>query len=152
MSEETNVFKRNLEIDLSNLHVEWQNHAHLRLEYSDKLAKCEKLLRKEKELLKTTRSILILKIREEDPKAIQKVLEAKYRSNEDYLKIKENIIELEYERDMIDNAVKACDDRKHALQKLVALYLADYYAVPHDKEDNVVKQRAVLNNKRKRNE
>jgi len=123
-------YEQDISIDVNSLDLEWNQQAFIFGYYSKQLAKAIRNVNRVWEKLKIRRSELIQECRENDPKASAPVMEAYYRTNEDHQKLKQDLFDAEYERDILQNAVYALNHKKAALEKLVILHGQSYFAGP----------------------
>lgn len=126
-----------LEIDFSQLDVEWGRQDFLLAKYIKACAFAEKMVRKAEEKVKFTRSTLILEVTE-DPegclgkgqKATAQTVEAYYRTNEDYKEAKSELSNAMYIRDLVLGEKSRCYGRKTILEEATKLSLAGWFAAP----------------------
>lgn len=126
-----------LEIDFQQLDVEWGRQNHLLDKYLRASAYCEKLAQKAHERVKQIRSELILNVTK-DPesclgpklKATAPSIEAYYRTNEDYLEAKEEMVEMEYLRNLIDGQKSKAYGRRKTLEEAGKLSLMGWFSSP----------------------
>jgi len=113
------------------------------------------------EYVKTLRSELILAYREENPKAKNDEVEAIYRTNPRYKKAKEEMIQAEFVKNILEGAVMAMHQKKAKLADLVTLHGQNYFSsvraegareTAREEEKKAVDDRIhrSLNRKRKR--
>ena len=115
-------------IDKHKLDKELEVQHSLFMKYS-KLSKLAKRIYDHKwEAVKKIRSKIIKKIKKDDPKATGQMIEAQYRDDERHATAKEEMIEAEYQYNILDGAVMSLHQRKTSLQDLVKLYLNEYWA------------------------
>jgi hypothetical protein len=103
-------------------------------DYSKALSQMEKKVKLVWETMKTIRSQLILKANTDEglgnPKATAGEVEAYYRTQPEYQTAKNDLINIEYERDMIQNAVSAFYRKEKALDKAVELHKMEWWRGP----------------------
>jgi len=128
-------YEDDIRIDDGALDVEWLEQASLMMRYARHLAEMNRELDLAKEHLDIVKAELDKEIREDPEKfGIGKITEAvvtntilqqkKYQSQyHEYLEIK-------FEYDMAQNAVRAIQQRKDALENLVRLHGQQYFAGP----------------------
>lgn len=132
---ETNGEESFLAIDEYNLEREWINQPQLYHRYAEKLAKAR--LR----LDEASASLEVITAEEDkairmDPETygIDKVTEGSVKSTvllqENYQDAVEAVNKCKYDVAIMQAAVTALDHRKKALEKLVELFLADYFSSP----------------------
>ncbi|MCP4761745.1 MAG: hypothetical protein GY870_08185 [archaeon] len=145
-------------IDQENLDIEWVNHSKNFYKISKKLSKKEKEWKNKWEDVKTKRAELMQELKEENPKATGPQMESYYRTHAEYKEVKQEMLELEYEKNDLNFVVESMRHRKIALENLVKLYGMEYFSDPKtpknvDREENKPKAKEkVLKNKRKRKE
>lgn len=129
------------DLDPMQLDIEWVGQAKLFRKYSDLLADANKKQAEADEAIKTTRSKLTLKCIE-DPehtlgveKPTDKRIEAYYRTRKVYIKRKEKWIEATHIVDTLKGIVFSLHQRKAALEYLVELFTAAYFAGPKEPRD-----------------
>lgn len=123
-------------IDPEELEIECIRQPSLYLKYARAAADGEKLAKEAHEKLKQVRSELV-KDAWEDPdeclglkKATKDTVEAYYRSHEDYIEAKQDWIQAEYERDVLNGAKWAVSGRKDSIEGLIKLAVMGWYATP----------------------
>jgi len=134
--------KKDIEINLNDLHTEWKNHSGTRYEYAGEVSHLEKVVKKTQEKVKVLRSRLLKEAKEAKLTSAD-LRESYYRDHEDHINAKGEQIEAEYELSMAWNALKALDDRKNALENEVRLWSSNYFSTPVDnsnKENDVLTQ------------
>lgn len=147
-------FEDDIQIDLDNLHKEWEMHAQTRYKYSSELAYLDKVVKQQKKLievkktkLKEAISRLIIQIKGLDPKMTVQQVDATVAGHEqikpeeqEYSEAQDKLIDLEYNLNMARNAVQAFDDKKTALENEVKLWTKDYFSSPtEERKINVYK-------------
>ena len=125
-----------LEIDFSQLDVEWGRQDFLLKKYIKAAAFAEKIVRKAEEKVKFIRSTLILNVTD-DPqgcigqaKTTAQTTEAYYRTQEEYILTKEELINAMYIRDLVIGEKSRCYGRKTILEEATKLSLAGWFAAP----------------------
>jgi len=130
-------YEEDMRIDETALDVEWLEQAPLSIKYGKHFAECKRRVSEAEEEIKVIRSELIKKANgnperycgKEKPNAAD--IEAYYRNHKDHKDAKQELIDLEYERDMAEIAKNEVSfTRKAALENLVDLYIAQYFAGP----------------------
>ena len=121
--------------DPNLLDEEWVAQSSLRFSYGADLADAKRTLQSAKAELDVTEAELKLAIRSDPAKFnLDKVTEDVVKSavllEPEYQKAKTHVIESQHDVDVLDAAVSAIDHRKKALEDLVDLFLAGYYAKP----------------------
>ena len=128
-------YEQDLKIDVDALDVEWADQPSLMLRYTKVAAEARMELDKAKEDLGTVKAEIDLQIRE-DPESfgIAKVTESAIQSaiilDDGFNKANEKCLQLAYEFEMAQGAVRAVDQRKQALENLVKLHGLQYFAGP----------------------
>lgn len=128
-------YEKDLYIDESALDVEWLGQAPLMMRYCRELAKAEKEMVRLKEKMKVEWAILDKDIRT-NPADFQiiKITEAAVQSaiimDKDYQGLSQELIEAQFEFNMLKGAVDSIKMRKDALQDLVKLHGQQYFAGP----------------------
>ena len=126
-----------LEIDFSQLDVEWGKQNSILDKYLKASAYCEKLVRKAEEKIKFMRSTLVLAV-SKDPesclgkgqKAVGATIEAYYRTDKGYLEAKEEWIEAQYICDLVNGQKSKAYNRKSILEEATKLSLAGWFSAP----------------------
>ena len=75
-------------------------------------------------------------------KVTDSVVEAWYRTQPEYIDAVEEVVEAEFDYNMLDGGMDAIKDRKHEMQDLVTLYLADYFSDPKEPEGSGMEEKA----------
>jgi len=133
MSEEN--YKEDVAIDPDALDVACLNQATLMFNYSQKVAEARRLMDKAKFKIDIVRAECIAEIRK-DPQAFgmdkftEKGAETLVETLEDVQNINDDYLSLRYDYDVLSAAVKALEQRKSMLEKLVTLHGASYFAGP----------------------
>ena len=126
-------FETDRTIDPDALDTEWLDQPNIFFKYASRLARANKALSDQEELIKTIRSEIIKELMNKGEKVTGPVIEATYRTDDDYKEVKALRNELEFERNMIQAAVDAINyHKKAALENLVKLGLADYFSMPKE--------------------
>jgi hypothetical protein len=126
-----------INIDEDGLDVEWINHSRLMMKYCRKAAEAHRDMDLAKERLDLARATLDQAIRS-DPKAYgitaEKPTEASINAailmNVDYQTASTAYIDAKFENNVANDAVRAFDHRKSALENLVRLHGQSYFAGP----------------------
>ncbi len=126
-------YQKDLAIDPHNLAEEWLNQPILFMRYSEELAHVRKRLSFQEEKVKIVRSRLIKEAADkaEGGKSAD-LREAYYRTHKDHIEAKDKQAELEFEANLLESAVFAFNQRKVALENLVKLFIAQYFAGPRE--------------------
>ncbi len=130
-------FKEDIKIDPEALDVEWLRQAELGGKYARNATRLRKLANLAEQKVKVIKAELIKRCNE-DPKRITGKdkpnaadIEAYYRTHSKHKEAKEEWIEAVYEADMAELAQKEISyGRKAALEALVSLFTAQYFAGP----------------------
>lgn len=130
-------YEIDIKIDESALDVEWLEQPSIALKYARNAAECRAIERRAAELVKTIRSELVNEANEDPERATGKGkpnaqdIEAFYRRDAGYKQAKEQWIEASYEAEYAEMAQKEMSyGRKQALENLVRLHAASYFAGP----------------------
>lgn len=133
-------YKKDIIIEESQLDKEWILQPKLCLKWLEYEANCEKIYDKKKmelqvlyaELDKFIRSNSITKLREGD-------IESEILTNKEYKLKNDEVIEAKFNFNIATAAVKAFQDRKKALEKLVDLWITGYNSEPKQSiKDNIL--------------
>jgi len=130
-------YKNDVKINDAALDLEWEDQAELAVRYGEAWTVCKKKVAILDEKVKVVRSKLVRKAWEDPPKhlgqpkgSIQTV-EAFYRTHKKHIKAKEELFDAEEELDLITIAKNEIGyTRKTALENMVKLYIAGYFAGP----------------------
>lgn len=130
-------YARDLKINPNQLDVEWLEQPLLFHAYSAKSAEANKHVRKCEELVKVTRSELVLEagikgsaVLGAGVKPTASNIEAFFRNDINYKKAKADLHEAQFQQEMLTNAVSAFHQRKYALENLTRLHGQNYFAGP----------------------
>ena len=135
-------YEEDLEIDPDALDVEWMNQPGVFMKYCRAAREADRKAKRAHENLKTVRSECVKKAND-DPdrwlgsgtKPTAPNVEAFYRTDKGYIEAKTAFIEAEHERDVLNDAVFAFQQRKMALENLVRLIGLDYFKSPVEPRD-----------------
>ena len=126
-----------LEIDFSQLDVEWGKQNSVLDKYLKASAYCEKLVRKAEEKIKFLRSTLTLEVSKtpeeclgKGQKATGAIIEAYYRTNPNYIAAKDEWIEAEYICNLVNGQKSKAYNRKTILEEAAKLSLMGWFAAP----------------------
>lgn len=143
-----------LSIDMDMLDHEWLGQPKLFLKYATKLADAKKDLDVAKSSLDVVEAETNLMIREDPEKHISsKVTETSIKSavllHPDYMAAQRRLTKARHRVDVLQAAVTALDQRKKALENLVALHGQSYFASPRAPEGSretvkEMEKRAIL--------
>jgi hypothetical protein len=139
MSEELN-YQLDTSIDEQALDVEWLQQADLMRKYASHAAATKRYMDELKERIDVEKARLDLEIRKDPAKyGIEKVTESVVQSailvQPEYKDLQEKYREARYENDIANAAVRAIDQKKTALENLVRLLTANYFAGPATPRD-----------------
>ena len=128
-------YERDVTIDGNALEVEWLDQAKRVLDYSRHSAECQKEVSILKDALKETKARIGKDVRANPSEYnIEKVtndtVEEAVLLDKDYKKAQKELIEAEFEAEIAKGAVEAFRHRKGALENLVQLFMAQYFAGP----------------------
>ncbi len=155
-------YEKDMTIDETALDVEWLvTQGELAGRYNNHYSKCYKEYLLAHEEVKTIRSELIRKANQNPQKCCFKAkpnkedLEAYYRTHPKYKKAKTRMIDLEYEKNMAEQAKNEINfTRKAALENAVVLLGQNYFAgprMPRDLHLESNKRRKELNHRNQQN-
>lgn len=122
-----------IEIDDSDFVKEWLNQHKLFAKYAEACTEARKIRDEAHEVLKVRRSKIIREYKLNTPSATGPQIEAYYRTHKKHIKLKNELIEAEYNCSQLENAVSAFRMRKHSLERLHDLWMANYYSEPQAK-------------------
>ena len=139
MSDELN-YELDTSIDEQALDVEWLQQADLMRKYAAHAAATKRYMDEIKERLEVEKARLDLEIRKDPSKyGIEKVTESVVQSailiQPEYQELQRLYREARYENDIANAAVRAIDQKKTALENLVRLLIASYFAGPATPRD-----------------
>lgn len=130
-------YEKDLFIDESALDVEWLGQPMLMVKYSRELASAEREVARLKEKISVEQAKLDKEIRTNpekyglyDIKITEAVVTNAIVTNKEFRKLKDELIDANYEVGMLKGAVDAVKQRKDALQDLVKLHGQQYFAGP----------------------
>lgn len=132
---ETLNYEEDIKIDPTALDVEWLEQAELMRKYSKHSADMKKVMDEAKERLDFKKACIEMDIRNAPENyGLSKVTEGAIQSaillQEEYQKLAKEYGDARYEYDVSVGAVRAMDQRKSALENLVKLLSASYFAGP----------------------
>lgn len=124
-----------IEIDELRLDKEWINQPRKYLDFCQQLAHVSRDLDEAKARLDVVKAEMDARIRKKpDRFGLDRATEASIAATilvtDEYQQALQEVIDAKYAKDMVGAAVGALDHRKKALEKLVELYLAGYFAEP----------------------
>ena len=139
-------FRQDLAIDPMMLDEEWLEHPVKYLNYCNLLTDAQFERDKSKERLEVVRSQVDFKVRKKpgdydlptDKKPTEAQVSAAVFLSEEYQNALDELNGLQYEYNMISNAVKAFEHRKKALENYVTLYVTQFVSGP--KQPKVLKE------------
>lgn len=124
-----------IKIDESALDVEWLRQASLTFQYGAHLAKMKRILDRKKEEVDLVKAELDKAIRKnpdkyEIEKLTESVVQATILQQDEYMEITSELIDVRYEVEIANAAVRSIDQKKSALENLVRLNGQNYFAGP----------------------
>jgi hypothetical protein len=139
-------YDADLDINPHYLDAEFLRQPKLAAKYNKKSAEANKEAKLAEERVKTVRSRLIKEANADpsimgmgnDVKPTDAKVEAFYRSDPDYKRLKKELIEAQYEADLFHGAAFNIRDKKDAIEGLIRLLGMEYFSapqVPHDLPD-----------------
>ncbi len=133
-------YEKDINIDAQALDVEWLKQAELMRIYASHSALCKKEVDEAKEQLEAGRAEIEMDIRKApETYGLGKITESAVSSTillqEKYRELVKKYNEAKYENDMAVAAVRAVDQKKTALENLVQLLKASYFAGPKAPRD-----------------
>ena len=137
-------FENEVDIDLDDLHNEWNKHARVRYKYASEVAHLDKVCKQQRKLIKVKEAKLkeavaklILQIKGLNPKFTVQQTDATIAGHEQIKDTEkalsdeqDNLINLEYDLNMAKNALQGFDDRKVGLENEVKLWTRNYFSSP----------------------
>ena len=135
-------YEEDIRIDETALDIEWLEQPALMLKYARHAAEMLRAHDRKKEKLSVMEAQIDLAIRE-NPKeyGLEKIVEAAVKNviiqQDQYIELKEELLEASYELKMAEKAVQAFSQRKDALENLVRLHGQQYFAGPKVPRDLV---------------
>ena len=128
-------FKEALKIDQHHLDAEWMRQPSLYQEWAEELAHAVATKDRAKERVELVKAELDKEIRG-DPEAFEiaktteTVIQATIIQQPEYKKVYHEYLEAKEDAAVLDGAVQALEHKRKALEKLVELYMAGYWAEP----------------------
>jgi len=140
MDKENFNYENDLAIDPHALDDEWLLHPNLYMKYSEALAQAQKSRDKIKEKLDVTRAQVDRDIRKKpDDYGISKITETVVAGailmEARFTEVQDLLTDANLEVNLLQAAVRSFDHRKKALENLVTLYMASYFAGPKEPRD-----------------
>jgi len=131
-------YELDMQIDPNTLDIEWIEQTSLAMKYGKEFVEAKKVAAQAHENVKVTRARLIKRANKKPDKCLGEGIkptdakvEAYYRNHEDHKTAKQELIEAQYEMDLIEIAKNEISfTRKAALENLVKLYTSNYFAGP----------------------
>lgn len=129
-----------LEPDINRLDVEWVRQSKLFFYWSEKLRKAKKRLERAERDFKLTQSEIDLKIRKSpkkyglSEKPLEKAIANVVLQKPKYKAAQKVVFKIQDRVNTLRNVVVSLDQRKKALEKLVDLFLGQYFAAPKASE------------------
>lgn len=141
-------YEQDVRIDPDALDLEWLEQSALMMKYTKHAAVTRDLMDKAKEKLDFVKAELDLDIRNNPsaynlPKITEGAIASAISLNEKYQKAVEDYNEARFENEVAQGAVRSIDQKKTALENLVRLFQASYFAgpsVPRDLTEEYLKQ------------
>lgn len=129
------TYKQDVEINPEALDVEWVKQASLYLKYGEQVAKMRDRVDRLKEKLDVQDAELSLKIRQNPAsygldKVTEGVIKDTILASADHTELANELAETRYELEILQTALRAMDVKKSALENLVRLHGASYFAGP----------------------
>lgn len=133
-------YEKELEIDILSLDTEWIQQPRLFMRYAELQSESRKELDELKQKQKIKRSELLLEAAEGGEELIGSkptvsAIDAWVESQKSYKEITQQIIDKEYELNILSGAVKAFEQKKSALENLVKLWQGSYFSGPREPKD-----------------
>jgi len=130
-------YKEDLKINIEELEIEWLRQPGLYHQYAEKLAHAQRVMVKAHENVKIVTAELVEKAGKGGEtllgiKPTGANVESWYRQHEDHKEAKNELIDAQFEVNVLQGAVDAFVQRKKALEKLVDLWIGNYYASPKE--------------------
>lgn len=124
-----------LEIDRDSLDEEWINQPELFFKYASRSAKASREVDEAKAELEVVKAELDKRIRSNPGKfgvgkISEKAIEGAMARTSEFQDATETYIKAKYQEGILSAAVKALDQRKKALEKLVELHGQNYFSTP----------------------
>lgn len=124
-------YQRDVKIEHDSLDLEWIRHPHKYMSYAEAAAKANDLVRKKKNDLEIIDAKIDKEVRESmEGKITENAVKAKVIEDERHLKALIEYNDSLYQAELCASAVKAMEQKKAALQALVQLLSASYFAGP----------------------
>jgi hypothetical protein len=124
-------YQRDVQIEVNSLDLEWVRHPHKFMYYSETAAKANDIVRRMKNDLELIDAKLDKEFRESmEGKVTEGAVKAKITEDERHLQALMNYNDSLYHAELCAAAVKAMEHKKVALQNLVQLLSASYFAGP----------------------
>ncbi len=135
MTREPDQIELDIHPDPNRLDEEWVGQPRLRFRYGQELAEARRTLAQAKAELDVVEAELSLRVRAKpDEYDLEKVTEAVVSATVEVQpkrkRARQAVVDAQHEVDVLDAAVSAIDHRKKALEDLVQLHLAGYFATP----------------------
>lgn len=133
-------YENDVLIEEQALDVEWLRQAELMRKYSVHSAEMRKIMDEAKERLEVGKARIEMDIRSNSEKyGLAKITEGAIASTillqEEYQELNQDYLDARYEYDVAGAAVRAIDQKKTALENLVKLLGAQYFAGPQAPRD-----------------
>jgi len=133
-------YEEDIQIDCNALDVEWVQQPELMRKYSNYAADTRREVDNTKERLDVGKAKLELEVRQSPEQfGLEKVTESAIQSTillqQEYQNLIKEYNDAKYENNVAEAAVRAVDQRKTALENLVRLLAASYFAGPQSPRD-----------------
>lgn len=133
-------YERDLAIDETALDLEWLQQPLLMLDYTEAAASARREVDRTKEKLSVLRAELGKKVRKHPEhydiaKITVDAVEAAIITTEEYSELANDMIDAQYEYQMLQGAVQAVEQRKQALENMTKLLGLQYFASPKAPRD-----------------
>jgi hypothetical protein len=143
-------YEKDIWINDQELDIEWLEQPTKMFKYCSIAAQTRKELDQAKENVDVVKAGLDQAIRNNPgnfglEKVTDKAIESVITTDKEYIKASNAYIQAKYENEMALAAVRACDQRKDALENLVRLHGQSYFAGPSETRDlKKERKRAVI--------
>ena len=130
-----NDFEKDLQIDKNYLHHEWLGQPVLFAKYANMAAEAREAMERAKQKLEVTRSEIDANVRKRPAdfgvdKTTENAVASAVIKTELFQSAQEEVNQARLNFNILSNAVTAFEQRKYALENLVRLFLANYWAKP----------------------
>lgn len=140
--------------DKYHLDVEWEHHAEEVYYFLEEMATARQQMDAQKEKLEEVRAELDFAIRKNPvgfglDKVTETLVANTITLQDEYKAASQNFLEAKDKYNTSTNIVTAMEHKKKALEGLVALHIAGYYAVPPERKEDITREKATRTLKRK---